>query len=260
MKTIPPSGPRAGPVLSNYLTALAADVAGDVATYRRGSIEAHRAYLAGGAKLVEARGACRRGEWGPFLERAGVGTRAARDMMMLSRAGVTAERMTDLGGVRAALEAIRIAAAGAVDAAGDVLDAGDGESEKPATVAGISGDDAPVEASERLPEPRSGVEDAGVPPEGVSGAPGGAEGRSSARAARVEAGLCVTCGRESAVPGRKQGERCLARDRDRTRSRLAGGRYAAALDRRLREAATAGRGLALSPADVAKLVGGEAKR
>ena len=252
MRSVPPSAP--GPArLSNYLTALAADVAGDVAAYRRGSIEAHRAYLSGAAKLVEARGACRRGEWGPFLERAGVGSRAAQDMMALARAGVTAERMTELGGVRAALEAIRYAAAVAVEAAASADDDG----EKHATVAGISGACGGDEAAEKAPgravEVDTGGEPAGVQGEPVSGVLGGSEGRTGARAARVAAGLC-RCGRE-AVSGRRQCERCLTRDRTRTRSRLAGGRYAAALDRRLREAAATGRGLALSPADVAKLVG-----
>ena len=63
------------------------------------------------------------------------------------------------------------------------------------------------------------------------------------------------CGRERA-PGRRQCERCLSRDRTRTRSRLAGGKYAAALDRRLREAKAKGRGLSLSAGDVSRLLRG----
>ena len=64
-------------------------------------------------------------------------------------------------------------------------------------------------------------------------------------------------GGEPAVEGRWQGERCLSRGRARTRSRLAGGRYAAAFDRRLRQTLAAGRGLSLSAGDMAKLVTGE---
>ena len=38
-------------------------------------------------------------------------------MMMLSKAGVSAERVTEIGGVRAALESLREAAAGTVEVA-----------------------------------------------------------------------------------------------------------------------------------------------
>ena len=283
MRSVPPSAPGS-PVLSNWLTAQADDVARDVATYRRGSLEAHRAYLAGASKLVSARGECRRGQWGPFLERAGITARAAQDMMALSRAGVTAERMTEYGGVRGALEALRAAAAGAVEAVGEALDGADGEGEKSATVAGFSlpgavpdtaGDDAPVGGAEGVSEGDTGREGVSVPPESATGVSGVSEGlpggrralttREAAdadrnrREARAARGLCVSCGRERAAPGKRQGERCLERDRKRTRSRLAGGRYVAALDRRLRAALDAGRGLNLSAGDVARLLGDKAK-
>ena len=257
MASIPTSGPETGPVLSNYLTALAADVAGDVAAYRRGSIQSHRAYLSGAAKLVEARGACRRGEWGPFLERAGVTPRAARDMMMLSRAGMTAERMTDLGGVRAALEALREAAAGAVGAAGDVLDAGEGE--KPATVAVISGDDAPVGAAEGLPERRSGGVPAGVGTEyrdtEVWPGEGSAHRLKRLRGERRAAGRCADCGAWSGDAYRCPScvtIRATANERAASRRRI--GR---ALEGRIREAAARGKGVRLSADDVRKLVDGE---
>ena len=105
------------PILSDYLTGQAADVAIEAAAFARASVEAHRVYLEAGRRLVVARGACRRGEWGPFLEAAGLDSRTAADMMMLSRAGLTAERVTELGGVRGALESLREAAAGAVEVA-----------------------------------------------------------------------------------------------------------------------------------------------
>ena len=106
------------PVLSRNLAVQAADVAVEAAGFARTSLEAHRVYLEAGRRLVVARGACRPGEWGRFLEAAGVEPRAAADMMMLSKAGVSAERVTKLGGVRAALDSLREAAADAVEVAG----------------------------------------------------------------------------------------------------------------------------------------------
>ena len=106
------------PVLSRSLTVQAADVAVEAAAFARASLEAHRVYLEAGRRLVVARGACRPGEWGRFLEAAGVDSRTAADMMMLSNAGLSAERVTELGGVRAALESLRKAAADAVEVAG----------------------------------------------------------------------------------------------------------------------------------------------
>ena len=113
----PPSG--SVPVLGKTLTLKAADLAVEAAAFARASVEAHRAYLEAGRRLVEARGACRPGEWGRLLEAAGLDSRTAADMMMLSKAGLSAERVTELGGVRAALEALREAAEGAVEGAGE---------------------------------------------------------------------------------------------------------------------------------------------
>lgn len=117
MDSIPSSG--SVPILSHYLTGQAADVAIEAAAFARASLAAHRAFLEAGRRLVDARGACRPGEWGRFLAAAGLDGRTAADMMMLSRSGASAERVTDLGGVRAALESLRGAAAGAVEAADD---------------------------------------------------------------------------------------------------------------------------------------------
>ena len=76
------------PLQSNLLSSLAADVREAVSRFKRSSLEAHQAYLEAGAKLVEARGEYRRGQWGPFLEVAGVDARTARDMMTLARANL----------------------------------------------------------------------------------------------------------------------------------------------------------------------------
>lgn len=231
--------------LSNWLTVQAAEVAGDFARYKRASHEAHSAYLSAGRRLVSARGECRRGEWSIFLQACGVEPRTGRNMMTLARAGVTADDVTAAGGVRAAIERLRAAAAGAVEAAAGAVEAG----EKTETVSGFSGVPVPPvggSAGESAAVPG----DAPVAPVGVSeGAPGGGPGTRAG-----DDGLC-RCGRERA-PGRRQCGRCLSRDRDRTRERLAGGRYAAALDRRLREAGAAGRGLSLSAGDVARLLRG----
>ena len=90
-------------MLSNYLTAKAGEVADEVATFRRSSLEAHRAYLAAGAVLAAVRDECKRGEWSPFLEAAGVEERTARNMMRLARAGVKPETVSVFGGVKAML-------------------------------------------------------------------------------------------------------------------------------------------------------------
>ncbi len=94
-----------GPALTNHLCELA-DRAGEAArNYRRGSIGAIGSYLAAGRLLAEARAECRRGQWGPFLVRAGLGERAARDMVRVARAveadGVDAVHLHEAGGVRA---------------------------------------------------------------------------------------------------------------------------------------------------------------
>ena len=136
----------------------AADVARDIAAYQRSSLEAHRAYFAAASKLVEARGQCRRGEWGEFLRWAGLESRTAQNMMVLARHGFTADELTEYGGILGALESLRaLAKAGTVDA--------EPETEKTETVSGFSQPDAvgyvsvvPVGAAEGLPERATGGE------------------------------------------------------------------------------------------------------
>ena len=93
--------------LSNFLTVLAAEVVSEVASFKRSSAAAHRAYLSAGAKLVDARANARRGQWAPFLAACGVSERVARNMMRLARAGLTADEVTERGGVQASLESLR---------------------------------------------------------------------------------------------------------------------------------------------------------
>lgn len=98
---------RPGPGLSNYLTVLAVEVAGEVAAYKRSSHAAHVAYLEAGRKLADARECARRGEWAPFLEACGIEERTARNMMILARAELTPEAIEERGGIRASLESLR---------------------------------------------------------------------------------------------------------------------------------------------------------
>lgn len=238
MKIVPPSAPDS-PVLSNRLADLA-ERAGEAArAYRRGSVEAIGEYLRAGELLAEAKAECRHGQWLAVLERAGIAARTASRMMLASKMAVareaTAEVIHDAGGVTAWLDR-----GGKSATVADLADSGEGEP---------AGDDAPVEDAESRSEGDTALDAVSVPPEGVSGRPV-ASGRPEGR---------CRCGREAA-PGRRQCERCLERDRNRTRSRLAGGKYAAALDRRLRAALDAGRGLSLSACDVARLLGKDSRR
>lgn len=239
------SVPNTAPVtvqLSNWLTVQAAELAGEVARFKRASVEAHAANVWAGHRPVEVRGECKRRQWRPFLRAAGVEEGTSRDMMKLARAGVTADRITEYGGVRGALEVLRAAVAG-------ISRTGGGE--EPGVVAAVRHCE--------LSSPSGGVP---VGAEGVSKPVAGSEGPGPRRAGSgparsvreaLAAGLC-RCGRPR-VPGRKQFGPCLNWDRERTRSRLAGGRLAAALDRRLRSAAAKDRGVSLSPVDVKRLLG-----
>ena len=72
------------------LTAIAADAG---ALYRAG----RKADLACAAKLLEARRIATHGEWGVFLERAGIPDRTARRLIAYARAGVQIGHLADLG-------------------------------------------------------------------------------------------------------------------------------------------------------------------
>ena len=56
--------------------------------------------------LLEARKVAEHGEWAPFLEQAGIPERTARRMLRIARAGFNSVTVTELGGIRAALEFI----------------------------------------------------------------------------------------------------------------------------------------------------------
>lgn len=89
---------------SNYLASLAVDVRADMTAYRRSSIEAHRAYIRAGKRLLEARGEAKRGEWLPFLAACEVPVRTAQNLLKLARGGWHPKALTAIGGVRTALD------------------------------------------------------------------------------------------------------------------------------------------------------------
>lgn len=60
--------------------------------------------LEAGAYLVEAKDGCQHGEWLPFLKRAGLHERRARRLMQLHRSGLDRTSVSDLGGIKAALD------------------------------------------------------------------------------------------------------------------------------------------------------------
>ena len=244
-----------GPALSNYLTVQAAEVAGEVARYKRASAEAHEAYMRAAYRLVSVRGSCRRGEWRPFVEAAGISARTAQDMMALARAGVTAEDVTAAGGVRGALEAIRAAAAVAVEVAADSL----GDGEKSATVAGFS---APTDG----PEPPAGnapghFSDREVdPPAGRRALTlrEAAEAPAKRRQARREAGRCAECGAPSGDAYRCPP--CAAKHRQSSNRTTGYAKLGRELAGRIGAAARKGAGVRLTAAEVARLVQGRGSR
>lgn len=90
--------------LSNSLTELSDRVATVHAEFVAASAVAFHSALVAGALLVDAKTACKHGEWLPFLKRTGVAERQAQRFMTLSRAGFNSDIVSDLGGIGAALK------------------------------------------------------------------------------------------------------------------------------------------------------------
>jgi hypothetical protein len=89
---------------SNRLTDLSARIRQARARAKVASVESAEQYLEAGRLLIEAKEACKHGEWLPFLEMAGVPERQAQRLMQLARSGLKPDTVSDLGGVKAALE------------------------------------------------------------------------------------------------------------------------------------------------------------
>ena len=178
------------PALSNFLTVLAVEIAGEVAAYKRSSTAAHVAYLSAGRKLLDARENVPRGQWAPFLAACGgVEPRTARNMMALARAGLTADDVTAAGGVRAALESLR-------------------DRPQAETVSVFS-----PSPGVPLPETVSAIEASKPVP-----------GPVSVYQWRRARGLCVDCGEPSAGKARCTRHRAAVLDADRRRRALAANR------------------------------------
>lgn len=273
------------PVLSNRLADLA-ERAGEAArAYRRGSIESIEAYLSAGALLAEARGECRRGEWGAVLDRAGVESRTARRMMQAWRlareTGADAAAIHDAGGVQAFMATVLADVDAALHGAADALEDAAGDTEKTVFKTVIEGAVVPDEARiardveadaaavkrvlDRAPASsparddtgqiaRSGTDTPapGVPDDGLTAA-------QRRRQAKRERGECLDC--ETATDGEHvRCARCRARIAAADKRRREDARLGSVLGVRIRDAARQGRGVRLTAADVAGLVEGERGR
>lgn len=91
-------------LLSNSLTELSDRIAAANTEMVASNLTAAHAALVTGALLVEAKDACRHGEWLPLLKRSGVAERQAQRLMALARPGFTSDIVSDLGGIAAALK------------------------------------------------------------------------------------------------------------------------------------------------------------
>ena len=76
-----------------------------IALYRKHGLERIRAALEGGAALAELKDALRHGDFGPHVERLGLGERTVRRWMQLAESGWSAEEIQGLGGIKAAVQA-----------------------------------------------------------------------------------------------------------------------------------------------------------
>ena len=252
---------------------------------RRGSIESIQAYLQAGSLLSEARGECRRGEWGAVLDRAGVAERTAQRMMQAWRladeAGADAEAVHDAGGIREFVTAAVMEAGGVLPAVGKP-DGGDMGGEKPVLGSGFEpphGPDTP--GSDRgisaLPHSRAdspGRGDTGVigndwrdgrppapPGHGITQAPfdDGLTAAQRARQAKRDRGECIDCTRPT-DGWHVRCPACRARIAATDKRRRENAKLGAVLGKRIRDAARHGRGIRLTAADVAGLVAGGRRR
>ena len=83
--------------------AILAELAERASALHRRSIES---YIECGRVLLEAREVADHGQWGEFLHQAGIPERTAQRMTRLARAGIKPDTVSDLGGIRATLDAI----------------------------------------------------------------------------------------------------------------------------------------------------------
>ena len=89
---------------SNSLPAIADRIHDLVAESDSAALTSIEKAMDAGRLLVEAKSACRHGEWLPFVERSGMKERRARQYMQLAQSGLESATVADLGGIRGALE------------------------------------------------------------------------------------------------------------------------------------------------------------
>lgn len=92
------------PVLSNNLASAAETIKENLAEAANAARTSAEKSIEAGHALFAAKAVCKHGQWLPFLERAGVHERQARRLMQLAEAGLKSDTVSDLGGVKSALD------------------------------------------------------------------------------------------------------------------------------------------------------------
>jgi hypothetical protein len=90
--------------LTNSLADLAERIRDANATSEAAALTSIEKALVAGRLLMEAKSECRHGEWSPFLGRAGIHERQARRLMQLAKSGMKTDTVSELGGLKAALD------------------------------------------------------------------------------------------------------------------------------------------------------------
>ncbi len=94
------------PLLSNSLTVAADLVRSTVEQASAAAKVSVEKSIEAGHALIAAKRECKHGEWLPFLDRAGVHERQARRLMQLAESGLKSDTVSDLGGIKSALDFI----------------------------------------------------------------------------------------------------------------------------------------------------------
>lgn len=91
---------------SNLLTDLSHRIRQASGRAKAASVDSAEQHLVAGRLLIEAKVECPHGEWGAFLKMAGVHDRQARRLMQLAHSGLKADTVSEMGGIKAALESL----------------------------------------------------------------------------------------------------------------------------------------------------------
>lgn len=104
------------PIPDDHLTGLAERTRRHWGEHTRTQRASIAAFIKMGALLAEAHGEVERGEWLPYLERAGISKRTAQRAIRLFRFGLSADEVAARGGIGAVLERPRLAQARSLEA------------------------------------------------------------------------------------------------------------------------------------------------